>query len=68
MKQQSAVEFIVDEFLIELYFDCNIEPDKRNRILDAIHKAREMFKEQILHAATYGANAESPEKYYNNIY
>lgn len=67
-KQTSAVELLIEEFIVELYLDCNIPPDKRDRILETVNKARQKFKEQILHAATYGCNSESPEKYYENRY
>lgn len=67
-KQQSAVEYLVEELIAELYLDCNIAPEKRDRILAAVHKSRELFKEQITHAATYGCNAESGEKYYKDRY
>lgn len=68
MKQQSAVDYLVDELITELYFDNNVSIEKRDRVLAAVHKAREIFKQQITHAATYGSNAESADKYYNDRY
>ncbi len=67
-RQTSAVEFVVEEFISEIYLDCNVSTEKTDKILEIVHKARELFKEQIIHAATYGANAESPESYYNSLY
>lgn len=67
-KKQSAVEHLIDQILLDLYFDQKISPDRRDRILAAIHKSRQLFKEQIEHAATYGANSPSPEAYYNKTF
>lgn len=68
MKQKSAVEYLIDEVVLDLYFDSNIPKEKRDKVLDATLKAREMFKEQIIHAATYGANSPSPEEYYKKTF
>lgn len=68
MKQKSAVEYLIDEVVLDLYFDSNIPKEKRDKVLDATLKAREMFKEQIKHAATYGANSSSPEEYYKKTF
>jgi len=35
---------------------------------DIIEQAKEMEKEQIINAATWGANAQSGEQYYNETY
>ena len=67
-KQMSAVELLVEKFIVELYLDSDVPPDKRDRILASVHRARQTFRDQILHAATYGCNSESPEKYYENRY
>lgn len=67
-KQTSAVDYIIDELINELYYDRDVSVEKRDRVLSSVHQARQLFKEQILHAATYGANAESPEKYYESRY
>lgn len=68
MKQQTAVEHLIEEVVLDLYFDQNISPERRDFILAAIHKSRQMFEEQIKHAATYGANSSSPEEYYKKTF
>lgn len=67
-KKQTVVDYLIDEVILDICFSNSVPQEKRYEILDVCFKARKMFKEQIVHAATYGANAESPEKYYNGLY
>jgi hypothetical protein len=56
--KQTAVEFLEDKLSQVLDWD----------LLELFQQAKEMEKEQIINAATWGALAETGEQYYNETY
>ena len=56
--KQTAVEFLEDKLSQVLDWD----------LLELFQQAKEMEKEQIIDAATWGALAETGEQYYNETY
>jgi len=68
MKQKSAVEYLIDEVILDICFSNSVPQEKRYKALDACLTARKMFEEQIKHAATYGANSSSAEEYYKKTF
>jgi hypothetical protein len=58
MSKQTAVEFLEDKLSQVLDWD----------LLELFQQAKEMEKEQIIDAATWGALAETGEQYYNEKY
>lgn len=68
MKQEPAVDYLINEVILDICFTTGVPQEKRYKALDACIRARQLFKEQIEHAATYGANSPSPEEYYNKTY
>jgi hypothetical protein len=68
---QTSVEFIVEKLTkIGVDFECNLISKstylkKRSEYIDI---AKKMEKDQIVDAATWGALAETGEKYYKEKY
>jgi hypothetical protein len=61
MKEQTAVEWLIKDYFGS---EENCSPLFRNKI----KQAREMEKQQIIDAATWGFNTSSGDKYYNETF
>jgi len=66
MKQQTAVEWLVDQMFKQGYFDGN-KPLSFTNLDHLQQQAKEMEKEQIINAFNNGEN-KSAQLYYNETY
>ena len=72
-KQQTAVEWLIEQMLKQNYFDSN-KPLTYTNLNHLEHQAKEMEKEQIIKAHNVGSMwgfedvLEQGEEYYNETY
>jgi hypothetical protein len=69
--KQTAVDFLSEKYMYVTWLrnrdEISIEQADKLRA-QYLAEAKEIEKEQIIDAATWGANAPSGEKYYNETY